>query len=115
VKVFRGGPPADPASTEGPTAVWLQGPAAAAGSLDVGVVTLAPGASTPRHRHESGQVLVVTSGEGFVETDGERVSIAAGDIVMAAAGEWHVHGATGQVPLVHLTVTTGTHEVAGPA
>ncbi|TFV88925.1 cupin domain-containing protein [Blastococcus sp. CT_GayMR16] len=78
-------------------------------------MTFAPGAATPLHMHREGQVLVVTAGEGFVEAGGERLEIGPGDVVLAAPGEWHVHGAAAQVGLVHVSVTTGAHEVADPS
>jgi quercetin dioxygenase-like cupin family protein len=114
VRVVRGGPATDlPDVDTGLSADWLQGPASSPGSIDVGVMTFAPGATTPLHMHREGQVLVVTAGEGFVEAGGERVEIGPGDVVLAAPGEWHVHGAAAAVGLVHVSVTTGTHEVEG--
>jgi quercetin dioxygenase-like cupin family protein len=111
VRGWREGPDADTALS----AEWLQGPASSPGSLDVGVMTFAPGAATPLHMHREGQVLMVTAGAGFVEAGGERLEIGPGDVVVAAPGEWHVHGAAAQVGLVHVSVSTGGHEVADPA
>ncbi|MCU1533355.1 MAG: hypothetical protein JWO49_2926 [Arthrobacter sp.] len=96
-------------------AEWIQGPASSPGSLDVGVMTFAPGAATPLHMHREGQVLVVTAGEGFVEAGDERLQVGPGDVVLAAPGEWHVHGAGPHRGLVHVSVSTGAHEVAEPA
>ena len=113
MRLVRGGPARDrPDVDGGPSADWLQGPASSPGSLDVGLMTFAPGATTPLHMHREGQVLMVTAGAGFVEANGERLEIGPGDIVLAAPGEWHVHGAAAHVGLVHVSVTTGAHEVA---
>jgi quercetin dioxygenase-like cupin family protein len=115
VRLVRGGPARNrPDVDAGLSADWLQGPASSPGSLDVGVMTFAPGATTPLHRHREGQVLVVTAGEGFVEAGGERLEIGPGDVVLAAPGEWHVHGAAAHAGLVHVSITTGAHEVVDP-
>jgi quercetin dioxygenase-like cupin family protein len=84
---------------------WLEGPHTAA-RLDVGLMSLGPGAVTPPHVHLGGQVMVVTSGRGFVETDGDRVELAAGDVVICPPGELHTHGADHDHAFAHLTVTT---------
>ena len=88
---------------------WLEGPANA-DRLDVGVVTVAPGGATPPHVHLGGQVIVVISGEGFVDAGDERVSVHAGDVVITPPGELHSHGAAAGSHLSHLTVTTAGYE-----
>lgn len=93
-------------------AEWLEGPFTS-DRLDVGMVTMRPGGATPRHVHLGGQVLVVTAGEGFVETGGERHAIRAGDVVVCPPGEEHVHGASDDHPLAHLTITTGNYTFPG--
>jgi quercetin dioxygenase-like cupin family protein len=85
---------------------WLQGPENAE-SLDVALISLLPGGSTPLHVHIGGQVIVGTAGRGFVEVDGERAEIAAGDVVICPPGEQHTHGALEDSHFSHLTVTTG--------
>jgi quercetin dioxygenase-like cupin family protein len=115
VRLVRGGPASDRgAGDSGLSSDWLQGPASSPGSLDVGVVTLAPGVTTPLHMHLEGQVPMVMAGEGFVEADGKRLEIGPGDVVVAAPGEWHVHGANPRATLVHVSVSTGGYEIAGP-
>jgi quercetin dioxygenase-like cupin family protein len=84
---------------------WIVGPVNGA-PLDVGLVTLKDGA-TPPHRHIGGQVILVLSGEGFVETGDERITIGPGDVVVCPPGELHTHGSLGNQPMAHLTVTTG--------
>jgi quercetin dioxygenase-like cupin family protein len=89
-------------------AEWIEGPFNS-NRLDVGMVTMNPGGATPAHVHLGGQVLVVTSGEGFIETGGERHIITTGDVVVCPPGEEHVHGASDHHHLSHLTITTGPY------
>ena len=92
---------------------WLEGPFTS-DRLDVGLVTLSPGGVTPPHTHVGGQVIVVTAGRGFIETGGERSIIEPGDVVICPPGELHVHGALGDEPMAHLTVTTAGYTFPAP-
>jgi len=74
-------------------------------------VTFTPGVRTHWHRHESGQILIVLAGHGWVgnRTEG-RTAVRAGDLIWTAAGEDHWHGATDTTTMTHLAVTFGaTH------
>ena len=74
-------------------------------------VQFAPGARSDWHSHPGGQLLYVVSGAGFVQTeDGSTVRISPGDVVHAAPGERHWHGARPDSPMMHLSLSTG-----GPA
>lgn len=85
--------------------VWLDELLAGQPSPSVYRVCFAPGARTYWHSHPSGQVLFVISGVGRVaDRQGGRV-IGPGDLVYAAAGEPHWHGAGPASPLVHLAVS----------
>ena len=84
---------------------WLEGPATA-DRLDVGLVTLTAGGASPPHSHDGGQVMIGLRGTGFVELDGHRHEFGAGDVVICAPGEFHVHGAADDSDFAHLTVTT---------
>jgi quercetin dioxygenase-like cupin family protein len=97
-----------PPEEDGPNVNWLEGPFTA-DRLDLGLVTLRPGAVTPPHVHLGGQIMVVTAGRGFVESDGARVTMEEGDVVVCPPGELHRHGALDDGPLAHLTITTGAH------
>jgi quercetin dioxygenase-like cupin family protein len=112
VEVIRAGEAArsEPGSTSGLSARWLKGPTQSH-DLDVGLISFDAGAATPPHVHHVGQVLVVTSGRGFVEVDGARTDLSEGDIVITPAGETHTHGAGPDGPMVHLSVTTGVNYV----
>jgi quercetin dioxygenase-like cupin family protein len=90
-------------------ATWLEGPANA-NRLDVAMITLAPGGATPPHIHLGGQVIVVVTGEGFVDVDGDRTIIGQGDVVITPPGELHTHGATAGSSMAHLTVTCAGYE-----
>lgn len=73
---------------------YLHAPAAPA-RAQVQHVTFEPGARTVWHTHPLGQVLIVVSGEGWVQREGGPVEeIRAGDVVSIAPGEKHWHGAT---------------------
>lgn len=55
-----------------------------------GEVTFAPGARTVWHTHPAGQLLIVTSGKGWVQQQGEaRHKINSGDAVWIPAGVKH--------------------------
>ncbi|HSK07568.1 MAG TPA: cupin domain-containing protein [Acidimicrobiia bacterium] len=71
-------------------------------------VQFAPGARTDWHTHPGGQLLYVVSGSGLVQTsDGVTIAISPGDVVEAAPGERHWHGASPDSPMMHLSVTSG--------
>lgn len=85
------------------------------GALSVTNVFFAPGARTHWHRHEGGQVLLVTHGRGYVRTaDGETAVVAAGDTVFCPAGEKHWHGATKDSFLLHMAITIGQTDLLEP-
>jgi quercetin dioxygenase-like cupin family protein len=95
--------------------VWGDPVLAGDGDVAVNSVFFAPGARTYWHRHERGQVLHVTSGEGRVYSrDGNGGTIRAGDTVYIPAGEEHWHGAGGTTYLVHLAVSLGKTEWLTP-
>jgi quercetin dioxygenase-like cupin family protein len=70
------------------------------------VVNFRAGATTGWHVHDTDQLLVVTSGKGFVATETEQRDITVGDVVHIKAGERHMHGARSDSPMSHITVTT---------
>jgi len=84
-----------------------QGPAA----VSLGSVHFTPCAHTAWHRHEHGQTLCVTEGEGFVQArGGPLIRLRPGDIVVTPPDEWHWHGATTERFMVHLAFTGGEVE-----
>ena len=76
------------------------------GGLAVSLVRFEDGARTHWHVHPGEQVLYVLEGEGRVGTETEEVRLAPGDVVYAAPGERHWHGAAPGRAMAHLSVTT---------
>lgn len=63
------------------------------------------------HRHENGQILEVTSGEGWVATrDGGVRKIRKGDTIWTPPGEDHWHGSSNGSFLVHIATSLGATE-----
>jgi quercetin dioxygenase-like cupin family protein len=71
------------------------------------------GARTHWHSHPDGQVLFVTDGRGRVGTRDGIEEIRAGDLVVAAPGEEHWHGAAEDAAVEHLALSFGATEWAG--
>ena len=76
-------------------------PARAAGAS----VTFEPGARTAWHTHPRGQILIVTSGSGFVQSwGGPMEQVRPGDVVWCPPGEKHWHGATATTAMTHIAI-----------
>ena len=68
-------------------------------------LTFEPGARTRWHTHPLGQVLIVTSGLGWVQRDGGPVEeIRPGDVIRFAPHEKHWHGAAATTAMSHIAV-----------
>lgn len=88
--------------------VWAEPVLPTTDGTTINTVTFVPGARTHWHSHEHGQVLQVLSGRGLVCAEGgSPVEIGAGDIVWAAPGERHWHGAGPESMLSHHAVSLG--------
>ncbi|KMT63464.1 cupin domain-containing protein [Paenilisteria newyorkensis] len=73
----------------------------------IGNVTFEPGARNNWHTHDGGQILLVTSGEGYYQEEGKPAQkLHAGDVVTIPANLKHWHGATKNSEFVHLAITT---------
>jgi quercetin dioxygenase-like cupin family protein len=95
--------------------VWADSVLSSTGHVMVNNVFFAPGARTNWHRHEAGQILYVTSGEGRVATrDGSTATIGVGDTVWFPPGEEHWHGAAPGSYVVHLAVSLDRTEWLEP-
>jgi quercetin dioxygenase-like cupin family protein len=71
-----------------------------------GLVTFAPGARTAWHTHPAGQMLIITSGRGWVQQEGQpRITVRAGDVVWIPPGVRHWHGATATDPMSHIALS----------
>ncbi len=76
--------------------------------MSVSVVHFYDGARTYLHAHADGQILVILDGHGQVGTAaGETEDVAAGDVVHAAPGELHWHGAAPGHDMTHLSIAIG--------
>ncbi len=71
-----------------------------------GLVTFEPGARSAWHTHPAGQVLIVTSGTGWVQEEGGRKrEIKPGDVIWTPPGVKHWHGATATNAMSHIAIT----------
>jgi quercetin dioxygenase-like cupin family protein len=77
--------------------------------LRVTAVTFKDGAVNRPHRHTTDQVLVATSGTGFVATDDEHHSLEPGDVAFVPSGTRHWHGANPETTFTHLSILTPGH------
>ena len=81
----------------------------------VNSVLFAPGARTDWHRHEHGQLLHITHGQGKVRSrDGAEVIVGPGDTIWAEPGEEHYHGADLDRAMAHVAVSLGSTEWLDP-
>lgn len=77
--------------------------------LRVTAVTFEDGAVNRPHRHTTDQVLIATSGAGFVATEDERYPLEPGDIAFVPSGTRHWHGANPTTTFTHLSILTPGH------
>jgi quercetin dioxygenase-like cupin family protein len=73
--------------------------------LSAGHVTFEPGARSAWHSHPAGQILIVTSGAGWVqEWNGQKREIKPGDVIWTPPGVKHWHGATATNGMSHMAI-----------
>ena len=77
--------------------------------LRVTAVTFEEGAVNRPHRHTTDQVLVATTGTGFVATDDQHHPLAPGDVAFVPSGTRHWHGADPDTTFTHLSILTPGH------
>ncbi|MEJ2282749.1 MAG: cupin domain-containing protein [Desulfobacterales bacterium] len=73
--------------------------------FNVNIVNFGKGVRNKFHAHDSEQVLIVTSGRGYIVTETEKVEITPGDVVLIPADEKHWHGATEDSEFSHIYVS----------
>lgn len=73
--------------------------------FSLGIVNFGKGVRNKFHTHSSDQVLIVTSGAGYVATDKETRRVTVGDVVLVPAGEKHWHGAGPESDFSHISLT----------
>lgn len=66
------------------------------------LVSLAPGASFPRHRHPGEEVIYVTQGTIEYEIAGRLVTVKAGEVLFIPYGVVHAARNPGNVPAAEL-------------
>lgn len=105
LRVYRStGKPVERPGSTFTGAVGITGPLALAqgSKFRTSIVTFAAGARTHWHSHPAGQLLVVTSGHGWIQAEGQPVrAIAAGDVIWTEPGVKHWHGATRNSAMSH--------------
>jgi quercetin dioxygenase-like cupin family protein len=73
--------------------------------LSCGHVNFMPQAKTKWHTHPLGQILIITSGKGYIQLEGqEKEYINPGDVVWIAPNEKHWHGATEDTAMSHIAI-----------
>ena len=71
-----------------------------------GHVTFEPGARSAWHTHPAGQVLIVTTGTGWVQKEGgEKRNMRPGHVIWTPPGVKHWHGATDADGVAHIAIT----------
>lgn len=69
-------------------------------------VTFSPGARSAWHTHPAGQMMIVTTGTGWVQEEGgEKVEVQPGDVVWTPPGVKHWHGATDSTSMTHFVIS----------
>jgi quercetin dioxygenase-like cupin family protein len=104
----QGGPSDNPIFI-GPVSIQEVVNDATADQLRVTAVTFEDGARNRPHRHTTDQVLVATSGSGFVASDEGTIALEPGDVAFIPKGTRHWHGATPDATFTHLSILTPGH------
>ena len=73
--------------------------------FNVNIVNFGKGVRNKFHTHDHEQVLIVTSGQGYIATEAEKIAITVGDVVLIPAGEKHWHGAVEDSEFSHIFVS----------
>ena len=74
-------------------------------NFNCSIVNFSQGCNTGWHIHDCDQILVLTSGSGWVATAIERREIRVGDVAHVKAGGRQWHGAKADTTMGHITVT----------
>lgn len=96
-------------------AVWSESLAGDPPDKMVNNVLFTPGARTYWHRHEHGQILHITHGQGKVRSrGGEEVIVRPGDTIWTDPNEEHYHGADTDRYMSHVSITFGSTDWLEP-
>ncbi|MGA0096647.1 MAG: cupin domain-containing protein, partial [Burkholderiaceae bacterium] len=111
MKVFHARTEGAPSEERGPTftgTVWADPVMPATDNVMINNVFFTPGARTHWHFHESGQILNVLAGSGWICKEGEEPQrIRTGDVVWIGPGERHWHGADVGSYMIHMATSIG--------
>jgi quercetin dioxygenase-like cupin family protein len=66
------------------------------------LISFAPGASFPRHRHPGEEIIYVTQGTIEYEVDGKPVTVKAGEVLFIPNGTVHAARNVGEGPAAEL-------------
>lgn len=81
------------------------------GTYSVGNVVFEPGCRNNWHTHATGQVLLVTDGQGYYQERGKPAQmLAKGDVVVIPIDVEHWHGAAHDSSFTHIVITNNSPE-----
>ena len=73
-------------------------------TLTASVQMMRPGETVTAHRHIHSTMMYITQGKGaYTIVNGEKISISAGDLVLAPNWYWHEHGNLSDTDIVWMT------------
>jgi gentisate 1,2-dioxygenase len=73
-------------------------------TLTASVQMMRPGETVTAHRHIHSTMMFITEGKSaYTIVNGQRISIAAGDLVLAPNWQWHEHGNDSDADIVWMT------------
>jgi 4-carboxymuconolactone decarboxylase len=79
------------------------------GTYKIANVVFEPGSRTNWHTHATGQILLVTDGNGFYQEKGQAArSLKKGDTVIIPSNVVHWHGASNNSAFTHIAVTNNS-------
>lgn len=89
--------------------VWADPVMPLTDGVTINNVFFSPGGRTHWHAHQTGQVLHVTAGRGWICKEGEApLPIRSGDVVWIGPGERHWHGAAEDSYMIHMATSIGS-------
>jgi gentisate 1,2-dioxygenase len=73
-------------------------------TLTASVQMMKPGETVTAHRHIHSTMMYITQGKGaYTTVNGEKITISAGDLVLAPNWYWHEHGNLSDTDIVWMT------------
>ena len=73
-------------------------------TLTASVQMMRPGETVTAHRHIHSTMMYITGGKGaYTIVNGEKISISAGDLVLAPNWYWHEHGNLSDTDIIWMT------------